>query len=92
MRATIKTHHDAAVMFPRHRARSTRRPTDIFCSHPREKNVIILSFLRETVVSNAHLKSDSIMVSDAFVMGLFDRSAAPRLRLINPVSLTSTFN
>lgn len=40
----IKTHHDTAVIFPRQHAHSAPCPRDIFWSHPREKNVIMLSF------------------------------------------------
>lgn len=46
-------------------------------------------FLRETVVWYTHLKNNVIVIFDAFMMGLFDRSAAPRLRLIKPVASQS---
>lgn len=46
----------------------------------------MLSFFRKRLFQT-HLENNSVTISDAFMMGLYDKSTATRLRLIKPVRL-----
>lgn len=53
---------------------------------------LAMQYVQEIIVSNTHLKNNSIVISDTFMVSLYDNCTATRLRLIKPATYIGLYS